>query len=178
VIEPVLDGNEQLARLAVGDRVVYASHGIGRVAARGAAAGGGETVVLELPDGLSVTLPIALARTTLRPLSTELDVARVRRTLRDPETPTQGVWAARFKATREKVTVGGVVALAEVVRDGVHREQRTAERGTSPASPTERLLYRKARRLLADEIAAARGIEPAAADAWIVDQVRAALVTE
>jgi RNA polymerase-interacting CarD/CdnL/TRCF family regulator len=160
--------NDDAPGLEVGDLVVYASHGIGRVKALGA---GGETVVLELPQELSVTLPIDRARELLRPLSSEPDIARIKRTLRGAETAAASTWSKRFNATREKVTAGDVVGLAEVVRDGVIRERRAAAQGGSAASPTERHLYLKARKLLAEEIGRSRGIDPELADAWIVDQV-------
>jgi RNA polymerase-interacting CarD/CdnL/TRCF family regulator len=65
--------------------VVYASHGAGRVAARGKTVVLGveqEIVVLELAHGLSVTLPMRRAREQLRPLVSEADVRRVQETLR------------------------------------------------------------------------------------------------
>jgi RNA polymerase-interacting CarD/CdnL/TRCF family regulator len=39
------------------------------------------------------------------------------------------------------------------------------------SSSAERHLYLKARELLAQEVGASRGIEPAEADAWIIDQI-------
>jgi RNA polymerase-interacting CarD/CdnL/TRCF family regulator len=160
--------------LAVGDLVVYASHGIGRVAVRHSRALDGEVedvVVLELPQGLSVTLPIERALETLRPLSNEAEIARIQRALRDAESPSEISWQKRFNATREKVSAGDAVGLAEVVRDGVHREQRSAAREGTLPSQSERHLYLKARELLAREVGAARGIDPAEADAWIIDQI-------
>ena len=73
-------------KLVVGDVVVYPAHGAGRVAAReqrvvlGAVQ---EVVVLELADGLSVTLPMQLARELLRPLVSEAGLSRVQETLRE-----------------------------------------------------------------------------------------------
>jgi RNA polymerase-interacting CarD/CdnL/TRCF family regulator len=61
-----------------------------------------------------------------------------------------------------------VSGLAEIVRDGVHRER---ERSKGGAAPITNQLYREARKLLVAEVAAARGIEPDAADAWIVRQI-------
>jgi RNA polymerase-interacting CarD/CdnL/TRCF family regulator len=42
---------------------------------------------------------------------------------------------------------------------------------TGGLSTNERQLYRKARQLLADELGASRGLEPAEADAWIDAQL-------
>jgi RNA polymerase-interacting CarD/CdnL/TRCF family regulator len=58
--------------------------------------------------------------------------------------------------------------LAEIVRDGLQRERRLT---TGSSKPLANELFRQARRLLTAEIAASRGIEPEAADAWIVQQV-------
>jgi CarD family transcriptional regulator len=73
-------------KLAVGDVVVYPAHGAGRVAARETRVVLGaeqKVVVLELADGLSVTLPMQLARELLRPLVSEAGLSRVQETLRE-----------------------------------------------------------------------------------------------
>ncbi len=62
--------------------------------------------------------------------------------------------------------------LAEVIRDASRRDERaTARKEPGRLSLTERQLYLKARKLLADEIGASRGVDPSAADAWIGDQL-------
>jgi transcription-repair coupling factor (superfamily II helicase) len=61
-------------RRAVGDAVVHPALGAGRVSAREKRVVLGaehEVVVLALADGLSVTLPMQLARDLLRPLVSE-----------------------------------------------------------------------------------------------------------
>src|SRR6266508_1142749 len=158
-------------RLAVGDVVVYAAHGVGRVAARekrvvlGAAR---EILVLELAGGLSVTMPVERARELLRPLLSEADVRRVQATLREDHTLSEDVWLKRRKDTQVKLAGGDPLGLAEVVRDCAHRDQRLiAKRTRSRLSPSERDLYMRARRLLSGEI----GLEPAEADAWIEEQL-------
>jgi RNA polymerase-interacting CarD/CdnL/TRCF family regulator len=155
-------------RLAVDDLVVYASHGVGRVAIRQS-----ETVVLEFAEaGLSVTLPIERAIECVRPVSTEVEIASLGRTLGGADTVSQGNWPRRLKTTRGKVTGGEAIGLAEVIRDGSRRDDRAAARkGPGMLSLSERQLYLKARKLLADEIGASRGVDPSAADAWIGDQL-------
>ena len=72
-------------KLAVGDLVVYGNHGVGRVAARRKQEVLGksqEVVVLELEE-LTVTLPVDLARTNLRPLADEAELRHVGEALRD-----------------------------------------------------------------------------------------------
>jgi RNA polymerase-interacting CarD/CdnL/TRCF family regulator len=63
---------------------------------------------------------------------------------------------------------GSICGLAEIVRDGAHREHARLKGGTAPI---RNQLYRQARKLLVAEVAAARGIEPDAADAWIGLQI-------
>ena len=155
-------------RLAVDDLVVYASHGVGCVANRQQ-----ETVVLEFAEGgLSVTLPIKRAIECVRPVSTEAEIASIGRTLGGADTVSQENWQRRLKTTRGKLTGGEAAGLAEVIRDASRRDERaSARKEPSRLSLTERHLYLKARKLLADEIGASRGVDPSAADAWIGDQL-------
>ena len=171
------DGYPERVRLAVGDVVVYGAHGVGHVVARERRVVLGdvqEILVLELADGLSVTLPVERARGLLRPLLSEADLRRVQETLRGDQTLSEGGWLKRRKDTQVKVTGGDPLGLAEVVRDGARRERRLIAKGTgSQLSPSERGLYIRARRLLSGEIGLAHGLEPAEADAWIEEQLAA-----
>ena len=154
---------------------MYAAHGVGRVAVReqrvvlGTAQ---EILVLELADGLSVTLTLERARGLLRPLLSGADLRRVQETLSEDQTLSEDVWLKRRKNTQAKIAGGDPLGLAEVVRDCARRERRLAAKRTgSQLSPSERDLYKRARRLLSDEIGLARGLEPARADAWIEQQL-------
>lgn len=152
--------------------VVYACHGIGRVEARRAASGDlQETIVVACDSGMRVTLPVAVACRSLRPVSGAHELEDVRRALAAEPSRAVGSWAQRFRATREKVTAGRAAGLAEVVRDGVHRDRRVAGGSGNPAAPSERQLYLQARMLLTAEVAAAQGVDASAADGWIVAQV-------
>jgi len=161
--------------LAVGDVVVYGFHGVALIAASEGDAAAPTAVVLEFASGLRVTLPAARARASLRSLADESDLARVEETLAADESASEALWAKRFRATREKLVAGEVLGLAEVVRDGAHREHRRALRSGPTPSPAERELYERARRLLAAEIGAVRGIDLPAADEWISEQIDAAI---
>jgi RNA polymerase-interacting CarD/CdnL/TRCF family regulator len=161
-------------RLAVGDLVVYGSHGAGRVTSRQNLRSGEsrEVVVLDFAAGLSVTLPLQRALEFLRPVASESEVARIRTTLREDIAPSEDRWLKRSKATQAKVTSGEAVGLAEVVRDGARGEGRSTALGEAMRlSPSEHQLYLKARRLLADEIGLARGVESSEADDWITSQL-------
>jgi RNA polymerase-interacting CarD/CdnL/TRCF family regulator len=170
---PPLDDCAPALNLAVGDVVVYASHGIGCVEARlGDGEDTRELVVVAFDSGLKVTLPVARARGALRLPSGERDLEDVRRTLRANPAPRIEPWARRFRLLRDKVAAGEVTGLAEVVRDGLGRERQLAVGVGGRAAPgsSERGLYLQARQLLAAEIAFARGIDVAEADVWIVEQ--------
>jgi RNA polymerase-interacting CarD/CdnL/TRCF family regulator len=160
--------------LAVGDVVVYASHGIGYVEARRPRERQApEAVVLVFEGGLRVTLPVARAQGALRSLSSETELENVRRTLGADPVPDTEPWSRRFRTIREKVNAGEVTGLAEVVRDGMQRERRRAAAagGRGASAPAERALYMQARKLLAAEIAVARGIDALQADVWILEQI-------
>jgi RNA polymerase-interacting CarD/CdnL/TRCF family regulator len=156
--------------LQVGKVVVYGGHGAGRVVAREERGSGDsrrEIVVLELAASLTVTLPVSVARECLRPLATELEMASVERTLRTTASTDEPVWLKRQKATRAKVALGEPIGLAEVVSDGARRSQGDSAR----LSVSERELYLKARRLLADEIGLVRGVDSSEAEEWIASQL-------
>ena len=161
--------------LVVGEVVVYGTHGIGRIAARheqvvlGTA---GEVVVLELEDGLTVTLPLERAHEQLRPLAGKAEVRRVREMLRADRDLSLDPWLSRRQKTLDKLTGGDPVQLAEIISEGAQRERMRREAGAKPElSAGERELFVKARKLLSVEIAQALGMQPAAADGWIDEQL-------
>jgi CarD family transcriptional regulator len=166
-------------RLAVGDIVVYGSHGAGPVAARvqrvvlGTAQ---DVIVLALAGGLRVELPLERARERLRPLATELDMTRVKETLGVGRQGGDDTWLKRQKAAVAKLTAGDPIGLAEIIRDSTRHERRmqSTKSANSMLSPGERELLTHARRLLSTEIALLRGIEPEEAEAWIDRQLERA----
>src|SRR5207248_2962407 len=147
--------------------VVYASHGAGHVAARERRVVLGrrqEVVVLALAGGLSVELPMERAHELLRPLASEADMSRVQKTLGAAHVVSGDSWLKRRRDSQAKLTGGDPVGLAELIRDGARREWALPARGIkSQLSPGERELFVKARRLLSNEIALARGVELAEA---------------
>jgi RNA polymerase-interacting CarD/CdnL/TRCF family regulator len=158
--------------LTVGTRVVYGSHGVGRVVAVQTAAGDRqEAVLLEFGDGLTVTLPLERASLSLRPLAARGDLARVEEVLQGDRAVDSQPWSRRLRAMQEKVAAGDILGWAEIVRDGIKGEQARGEKGGALAAPSERRLYLKARALLAAEVAAVREIDGSEADAWIVERV-------
>ena len=159
-----------MVELAVGDRVVYGSHGIGCVATLTTHDVRGEpqqVVVLEL-EKLTVTLPVVLAEKLLRPLATEWDLQDVGETLRHERTLSPRNWLSRRGETLEKLTGGTPVELAQIVREGAQRErQRSAARTTRHISSTEQEIFTRARTLLTEEVAVTLDMQPAEAERWI-----------
>jgi CarD family transcriptional regulator len=166
-----------VVRLDVGDVIVYPVYGVGRVVARRTKMVLGveqAIVVVELADGLSVELPLLLAREQLRQPVNETGVLRVQETLREDGALSADGWLKRRKQTQAKLTGGDPLELAEVVRDGARRQQLLATRGANrQLSPGERTVYDKARKFLSEEIGLARGLDPEDADAWIEEQITA-----
>ncbi len=126
--------------------------------------------MLELAATLTVTLPIALAHEQLRAVVNGTELASVQKTLRAAPRARESLWIKRQKETRAKLASGQAICLAEVISDGAHRQRGQAKH----LSVNERELYLKARRLLADEIGHARGIDPAQAEDWITNQLERA----
>ena len=155
---------------------MYASHGAGHVVARERRVVLGrrqEVVVLALAGGLSVELPMERAHELLRPLASEADMSRVQKTLGAEQAVSRESWLKRRKDSQTKLTGGDPVGLAELIRDSARREGTLPAKGatSSQLSPGERDLFVKARQLLSNEIALARGVEPAEASAWIDEQL-------
>jgi CarD family transcriptional regulator len=162
-------------RLAVGDMVVYGSHGAGPISARETRVVSGkrqEVIVLALENGLSVALPLERARTLLRPLADEEALARVQNTLGADQTASSDTWLKRRQSSLAKLSTGDPVGLAEIIRDGASRGNTVSRTGAKATlSPGERELSMKARQLLSIEIALARGLEQGEANTWIDEQL-------
>ncbi len=159
-------------KLAVGDLVVYGNHGVGRITGRSTRTILGKTqevVVLALEDELTVSLPLDLARSQLRPpLANGAGLRRVREALRDDGELSTDNWLSRRREALEKLTDGTPVSLAEIVSEGAQRERLRAARGTkTQLSPGEREIFSKARTLLSGEVALALDVQRDEAETWI-----------
>jgi CarD family transcriptional regulator len=160
-----------LASHAVGDVVVYAAHGVGRIVSREQKLVAGterDCVVVDLAQGLRVTLSYEEAAERLRSVADARELGRVQKTLAGQPAVRDGTWTRRIKDSKAKLASGRACELAELVRDGARPEAS----GHSPRlSPGERSLYLQARQLLVREICSARGLEQAEADEWIEAQI-------
>jgi CarD family transcriptional regulator len=159
------------SRVKVGDAVVYAAHGVGRVVALEQLCVG-ETeqdgVVVDLAAGLRVTLSLDDAAGRLRPVADGAELDGVGATLAATSSERHGSWTRRIKESRAKLASGRPGDLAEIVRDGASHEGSAVG---ARLSHGERRVYLQARELLVREICCARGVDADEADAWIAAQL-------
>ena len=168
-----MHGAGEMLNLAVGDVVVYGAHGAGKVEAHETRSVDGEqktVVVIALAAGLSVQLPLVLALEQLRPTVDDAGLAIIKQVLRGTPSLTSDTWLKRRREAQAKLR--DTVGLAEIIRDGNGREAAPARGGDSRLAPSERELVRRARDLLATEIALARDVTVGDAEAWIDRQLR------
>jgi RNA polymerase-interacting CarD/CdnL/TRCF family regulator len=162
-------------RLAVGDIVVYRSHGAGRVTARESKVVLGarqEVIELALTGGLRVELPLERAHELLRPLANESDLDRVQEVLRADQALSSDTWLKRQRESLARLSDGDPIGLAHIIRDSARRDAARSPKGAKVGrSLWERELAAKARWLLSTEIAFAREIEPEEANSWIDRQL-------
>ena len=155
--------------------MVYAAYGIGRISGREQRRVGDETrdvVVLELADGLTITLPVERARQQLREVAGEAQLRIVQETLRQAPATSDKPWLARQREIQTKLSGGDALGLAEVLRDSApRRSPGDTKRGKGQSATGEQRAFLTARRLLSNEIAQARGLDLAAADEWIETQL-------
>ena len=153
--------------MAVGDTVVYAAHGIGRVVGREQKRVGDterDCVVVDLVTGLRVTLPLEDAAERLRAVMGARELEDVGRTLSSPPGARDEPWTKRIKVSKAKLAAGRATDLAEIVRDGERLERAT---GGTRLSHGESQVYRRARALLIGEVSSARGVGEDEAETWI-----------
>ena len=143
--------------LAVGDRVVYPNQGVCRVTSVESKEVAGQTLTFVTmkreEDGAVVMVPEAKVRTIgIRKVSTRADVERVFAFLRSESDKANLVWKQRARTNVERMSQGGLLGLAEVVKGlQVLSELR-------PLPTKERELYDNARHLLVAELAAGLAI--------------------
>jgi RNA polymerase-interacting CarD/CdnL/TRCF family regulator len=126
-------------------------------------------VVIALAAGLSVQLPLKLAQEQLRPIIDEAGIAILQDVLRAPPPISRDSW---LKGRRDaEAELREAIGLAEIIWDGNARETGSSRGSGSHLSPGERELVRRARQLLANEIALACGVAVEEASAWLDAQL-------
>ena len=146
---------------AEGDLVVYPNHGAGRIAGIEEKTILGEVrryYVVYLPHAeLIVSIP-ADGDVGLRACADDESVAEALALLEDGATAMPSNWNHRLKYNQEKIKSGGILEVAEVVRN---LSIYAVENGLSTG---ERSMLMKARQILASEVALARSLEIAEAE--------------
>lgn len=149
--------NGSLLSLAVGDRVVYPNQGVCRVSAVEAMEISGQKLTFVTmkreEDGAVVRVPQAKVQAIgLRKVATSQEVAKIFDYLGTDSDRADLDWKQRARTNVDRMTVGGLRGLAEVVKGlQVLSELR-------PLPNKERELYDNARHLLVSEISVALGI--------------------
>lgn len=157
---------------AKGDRVVYPSHGIGRV----------DDVAVEEVSGtrielirvcfdesrMTVRVPMAKAVSSgLRKLAAPETLSRAMDIVGGRPRPSGAMWSRRAHEFEAKINTGDPMLLAEVVRD----LRRNGDPETS-ASHSEKTIFDRAFDRLASEMAAVEGTDKMDAESRLATQVR------
>jgi CarD family transcriptional regulator len=158
---------------AVGDHVVYPTHGVGRVTGivDEEIAGHRLTlIVVEFEENRMVLrVPVAKAKTAgLRKLSSRKAIELALSTLKGRARIKRTMWSRRAQEYEAKINSGDPIAIAEVVRD-LHRNAGQPEQSFS-----ERQIYEQAMDRLAAELAAIEQVDKATAAAKLATMLKAA----
>jgi CarD family transcriptional regulator len=150
----------------VGETVVYASHGVGRIIAIEEQEIAGFKlqvfVVFFEKDKMTVRVPVAKAASGgLRKIVEPALIEKVLEVLAGRARAKRGMWSRRGQEYEAKINSGDLMMLAEVLRD-LHRSPEQAE-----PSYSERQLYESALDTLAREISVVHGITQAEAQMLI-----------
>ena len=89
--------------------------------------------MLELGEGLTVTLPLERARAQLRPVASKAEVSRVQDTLREERSLSFDPWLSRRREMLAKLAAGTLAGLAEIVSEGGSASGPALRRGVRPA---------------------------------------------
>ncbi|MCQ4120602.1 CarD family transcriptional regulator [Rhodococcus sp. FXJ9.536] len=106
-------------------------------------------------NGLSIEIPVAKAEAIGVRNAINLDeVGRVFDILQGPTIDDPSNWSRRFKANQEKITVGGIFTVSEVIRDLMTRAQ------AKPLSAGEKRQLEHAMQLVISELVLAMKTSP------------------
>ncbi len=157
----------------VHDKVVYATHGVGRIVAVETQEIGGLDLMVYViffeKEKMTMRIPVQRAANSgLRKLSSDEELLRARSTLKGKAKTSRGMWSRRAKEYESKINSGSIISLAEVVRD-LHKNVDDPDRSYS-----ERMIYENALNRLAGEFAAVKDMDHEKATSHLVDVIKAA----
>ena len=148
-----------LGMFNVGDKVVYPMHGAGIIEAienREILGSIKQYYVMRMPIGdMKLMIPVTTVDDAgLRQVIDAETVQMVLEELRKKRAVSTANWNRRYRAHLEKLKTGDVFAIAEVVRNLMHRDR---DKGLSTC---ERKMLDTARQILVSELVLARDIDP------------------
>ncbi|QDH12895.1 CarD family transcriptional regulator [Formicincola oecophyllae] len=151
----------------VGDAIVYAAHGVGRVDRIGEDEIAGtmiEMIQISFPGNqMTLRIPLAKARKSgLRKIASRDIVDKAMAVVKGKPHVNKGMWARRAVAYQEKINSGDLVQIAEVLRD-LRRNVDSLD-----GSFSERKLFEAAQERFVAELAVLENRDPETVQAELV----------
>jgi CarD family transcriptional regulator len=168
----LLYGEEEIMRLLVGDKVVCPKRGIGQITALESldlVEGFERYYVIEIPDGLTVHIPVRkAAELGIRLVMSRSKLAHVLKELGSSPRPLSEDYRERQAWVRERLATGAPIRIARIVRDLTWHERR------AHLTQADTDLLTRGRDFLSAEIAIVTGTEVVDARQTINDALMAA----
>jgi CarD family transcriptional regulator len=167
---------EGIVRLSVGDSVVFPKRGIGQITGLESldlVEGFERYYVIEIPDGLTVRIPVRkAAELGVRLVMSRAKLAHVLTELRSSPRPLSEDHRERQDSVRETLATGAPIRIARIVRDLTWHERR------AHLTQADTHLLARGRDFLSAEIAVVTGTEVVDARQAINDALMAARANE
>lgn len=157
-VVPPQPSNGKKNNFAVGEYVVYPTHGVGKIMGHESEKIGDYElkvfVIAFEKDKMTLRVPVGRAEAAgLRSISSNDQIGKALATLKGRAKIARGMWSRRAQEYEAKINSGNLVAIAEVVRD-LHKNVDQSERSYS-----ERMIYETAMHRLCGEVAASEKVD-------------------
>jgi len=160
-----------LSEFSIGDMVVYPSHGVGKIVDEEIQNIAGTEIklyVISLKKG-EMTLRVPIKRVNdsgLRLLSSVDDIEKALNILASKPKLSKGMWSKRSQEYETKINSGGILSIAEVVRD-LYKNVEDPERSYS-----ERIIYESALNRLTSEYSIVMDVDYKEAEVKLLDLLK------